>query len=1139
MTTSALEKIKELIQTTENFKTLETACKARKDLSIKNAHGSLAAIITSSLYHKTNQPFLCVVPESDQAEKLKDELAELTTDLEVTYFPESKFLPRGHRDTPSLSQQLEVIEQLLEHKRFVDINSDNAKFPSPVIVATCQSVTSELVPPENLQARRLDLKTGEELPFDTLLEQLTEMGFERERVVEEPGDMSVRGGIIDIFPYSRTIPIRIEFWGDEIESIREFDSVTQRSERQIATAVLLPQEISHINKSTGEDDTPTSTLIDFLPQDTILCIFTPEKISSLLKKASGIDTSDDETWLEVESKNTKKDASALEEFYDHFKRFPKLSFTQLKPVEGQPVVDMKAIPQQTMHGNLKTLCQQLEFFSKGSKSNHQSNQSEFPGLSQTNSKLFFVCESSTHAERIAELFSERDLSQFNISVFAAALHGGFSISSAQIAVFTDHEFYGRIRSLQKRRKYSRGGLTQRQLKSLSKGDYVVHVDHGIGVFKGLERIGMGNQERECLIIHYHGEDKLFVPLDKMDRVQKYTAKEAVAPRIHKLGSPDWEKLKNKTKKRMKDIADDLIKLYAARQEEKGFAYSQDTHWQRELEASFPYEDTPDQAKAVEDVKVDMEKERPMDRLVCGDVGFGKTEVAIRAAFKAVQDKKQVAVLVPTTLLAQQHFSTFKERLQRIPVNIEVLSRFRTQAEQRKILQRLKEGDVDIIIGTHRLLSKDVEFKDLGLLVVDEEQQFGVRHKEKLKELRISVDILTLSATPIPRTLHMALMSVRDMSTITTPPRDRLPIHTEVAQFDNQLVRQAILREVHRGGQIFFVHNRVQSIYNTAALLEKLIPEVEIGIAHGQMKEHDLEEKILDFIDKKFHVLVSTMIIESGLDMPNVNTIMVNRAHRFGLAQLYQLRGRVGRSYQKAYCYLLVPPIENLSVEAIKRLETIEEFTDLGSGFQIALRDLEIRGAGNLLGGEQSGMIDAVGFDLYSKILKEAMQEVDNPVASATPEKKRNCKVELKGDAFLPEEYVDVAEERVAIYRRLAEADDIIEIENVREELKDRFGRLPEPAKNLLGLVSLRLLGSALGLQKLKVSLKESRAKFIDEIQPTNGKTFKEWIGTLVQHAPYPIEFFQNDGLGFCISPPKNKPMLDSTIELLKEITQVH
>ena len=751
--------------------------------------------------------------------------------------------------------------------------------------------------------------------------------------------------------------------------------------------------------------------------------------------------------------------------------------------------------------------------------------------------MFLICESASHAERLTELLHESGFDEFRLQFLAGILFHGFALPEIGLAVYTDHEFYGRSRRPQRRRKLKEG-LTFRQLKTLSKGDFIVHVDHGIGVYQGLQHIKVGSHERECLVIHYEGNDRLFVPLDKMDRVQKYTSREAAAPKIHKLGSPDWDRLKARTKKRLKDIAKDLIALYAARKTQTGIAFPPDTLWQKELEASFEYEETPDQTRAIAEVKSDMETDRPMDRLVCGDVGFGKTEVAIRAAFKAVQDGKQVAILVPTTLLAQQHFNTFSERLKKYPVRVEMISRFRTAKEQKESVERLKNGEVDVMIGTHRLLSQDVGFKNLGLIVIDEEQRFGVRHKEKLKSLKVNADVLALSATPIPRTLHMSLMGVRDMTNINTPPRDRQPIQTEVAQFDHDLIRQAILREIHRGGQVFFVHNRVSSIYRMASVLRRLVPEVEIGVGHGQMKEHELERVMLSFVNRECNVLISTMIIESGLDLPNVNTMIINRADRFGLAQLYQLRGRVGRSSQKAFCYLLVPPIRNLSVEAIKRLETVEEYTDLGSGFQIAMRDLEIRGAGNLLGAEQSGMIDAIGFDLYQRILEEAVRETRRealPEAEPLPAVHEDCKVELDGDAFLPDDYVSLPSERVAIYRHLAEAKQLSEIEAIAEELKDRFGRLPAPAQNLLGLASARLLGTLLGLRSVRIFSRESFAVFAPEVTPAPGEPFKKWVGSILSRAPYKLEFFQNGGLGFRLLVPRGEAGLPATVKLLASL----
>lgn len=1143
MSSFALEQIKTLISSSQPFEELTSKLSAGENLTVKNAAGSLAAVLISILQERSNAPFLCVLPFSDQAELMRDELAGLvsastgsasTSSVTATYlgtvgageaihFPATKMLPWGHPDPQALSLQVEAIEHL------VDYNSKKefGKARPPVVLTTAKAVLETLLSPQALHAKKIELRPGDELPFETLITQLIEMGFERQPVVEQPGELAVRGGIIDLFPLSRTLPVRIEFWGDRVESLREFDPTTQRSESEIAKVILLPQNIVALAEEgkNGKDASASKkaqsqTLLNYFPENTIVCFFRPDQILAALNDGKAESSTDDGDWLESDAENDL-DEQSWQAFAARFQKFRQLTFAQFHHDSENDLIDLHAIPQPSLHGDLKALRLDLESFKEKSQS------LEPP-------KIFFVCESPTHAERIGELLEESELAAYRLNVLTGPIHGGFSLPQQNLVVYTDHEFYGRVRRIRKRRK-QRTGLTFRQLKALKRGDYIVHVDHGIGVYQGLEHIKIGEHEQECIVIHYLDKDKLYVPLDKMDRVQKYTARESAAPKLHKLGSTDWEKLKARTKKRIKDIARDLIQLYAAREAEKGYAFSADTIWQRDLEASFEYEDTPDQARAVEEVKRDMEGEKPMDRLVCGDVGYGKTEVAIRAAFKAVQDSKQVAVLVPTTLLAQQHYNTFSIRLQRYPVRVEVLSRFRSNAEQKKIVERLKQGEVDIIIGTHRLLSKDIAFKDLGLLVVDEEQRFGVRHKELLKKLKINVDVLTLSATPIPRTLHMALTGVRDMSNINTPPRDRLPIHTEVAQLDRDLVRTAIMREIHRGGQVFVVHNRISSIHRIAGLIHALVPEVEIGVAHGRMNEHELEEVMVNFVRRDYHVLVATMIIESGLDMPNVNTMIINRADRFGLAQLYQLRGRVGRSHHKAYCYLVVPPIRNLSNEAIKRLETIEEFTDLGSGFQIAMRDLEIRGAGNLLGAEQSGMIDAVGFDLYTRILDEAVREARHEAQPESAEpfvEKEQCRVDLDGDAFLPADYVDLPEERVAIYRRLAEAESLAEIEAISDELTDRFGKLPLPARNLLGLASLKLLGTALGLKSLRVLARESRAKFSDAVQREPGKSFEEWVDGMMRRAPYPIEFFQNGGLGFKMAVPKGQAAMPMTVKLL-------
>jgi len=1111
----SLDVIKKQLHAAPFFQKILQAAAREKETVIHNAPGSLPAALLALLFEQIGKPFLCLFPFIDQAERFKDELQEFLPEGAVTLFPPPKVLPWGHHDVQATSQQLEAIERLL--------GVAQASSLPPIIVANVHALQVTLRSPQMMRRQMLHFKKGEELPFATVIEQLISMNFDRQPMIERPGEISVRGGIIDIFPFARELPIRVEFWGDTIESIREFDPATQRSQGELPGLAVYPQNIQPEGRD--EAQKATASLLEYLPPETVTCFFQTEQMAIALstREDDSGSTGDDEAWLPGEEKAPRHD-EALDEFLRRFAPFTRLVFPAMHAASDQLTIDCAAQPQSSFHGDIMALRGDMEKFSER----------------HAPAQLYFLCESPAHSERLKDLFEEREFNFSELHVITAGLHGGFQLPQLGLAVYTDHEFYGRVRRVRQRRQRFKEGLTFRQLKTLLRGDFVVHVDHGIGVYQGLQKIKTGDFERECLVIQYQEQDKLFVPLEKMDRVQKYSSQDAGAPRIHKLGAPDWERMKNRTKKRIKDIAKDLIKLYAARKAQPGIAFPPDTYWQKELEASFIYEDTPDQARAVEEVKRDMESENPMDRLVCGDVGYGKTEVAIRAAFKAVQNSKQVAVLVPTTILAQQHFNTFNERLRRYPVKVEVLSRFRSAAQLKQTIEKLKSGAVDIVIGTHRLLSKDVAFKDLGLMVVDEEQRFGVKHKERLKELRVNVDVLTLSATPIPRTLHMSLLGVRDMSNINTPPKDRLPVHTEITQFDRDLVRQVILREVHRGGQVFFVHNRVSSIYRMADLLQRVVPEVNFGVAHGQMNEHELEKTILEFMERKFHVLVATMIIESGLDMPNVNTMVINRADRFGLAQLYQLRGRVGRSHHKAYCYLVIPPIRNLTTDAIKRLETIEQFTELGSGFQIAMRDLEIRGAGNMLGAEQSGFIESLGFDLYCKILEEAVQEarfeeMPQEAIAAVAEKKEECRVELDGDAFLPEDYVAMPAERVAIYRRLAEAKKLADIQSVQEELADRFGRLPEAAENLLGMASLKIIGTALGLKSLQIAPRQSLGIFGENGRPAKGEPMKQWIGSMVQRAAVPFEFVQRPGFGVRLPISKQQKALPLTLKFLRSL----
>jgi transcription-repair coupling factor (superfamily II helicase) len=731
-------------------------------------------------------------------------------------------------------------------------------------------------------------------------------------------------------------------------------------------------------------------------------------------------------------------------------------------------------------------------------------------------ETFLVCENEEQRGRIHDLLAMDEDPIIGVSVVVAPLKKGFLLPRAGLSVYTEADLFGRAFRKRKKGKFKEG-LPIRELSTLVQGDFVVHVDYGIGRYLGLERIRVRDVERECLALLYRDGDKLYVPIDKMERIQKYRSREGASPELSKLGGVQWEKLKSKTKQNVKEIARDLIALYSARHALPGHPFSPDTLWQKELEAGFAYEETPDQFRAIEEVRTDMEASKPMDRLVCGDVGYGKTEVAIRAAFKCVSDGKQAAVLVPTTILAQQHFRTFQERLSAFPVNVEVLSRFRSRKEQLEIIRKAKNAELDIVIGTHRLLSKDVGFKALGLLVIDEEQRFGVKHKEALKKYRKTVDVLTLTATPIPRTLYFSMMGIRDMSLINTPPKDRHPIITEVLTFSEEVVEEAIRHELERGGQVFFVHNRVKSIHAVAGMVERLVPGIRIAVAHGQMNEHQLEKVMLDFDAGRTDCLVTTTIIESGLDLPNANTLLVNRADQMGLAQLYQLRGRVGRSDHQAYAYLFTPPFELLNEEAIKRLRTIEEFTELGSGFQVAQRDLEIRGAGNLLGLEQSGNLDALGYDLYLKLVEEAVRELKSEMDGVPAPKPDllDCQVEVELDAFLPGTYVTDESIRVQLYQKLASLGAAADVESFAMELKDRFGSLPPEAERLLEGAQLRLTGKALGLKKITIGNGRLRIYFHDQWADrlSSPEQFSDRLRKMVDSSAVPVRFIQKGGFG--------------------------
>lgn len=1028
--------IKNIILNSQVLNDFLQAVNSTEEVYVKGLAGSLKAFVISILFDQIRKPILYISGESQQEEIVKDDLEVLVGPDSVSYVP--KLSEFAHRDSVFDSirkgQLLSSLEKFTENKNIITlISAKNLLYKFPSIA--------------HIKKQRIVIKLQNTYNFELLKERLILLGFNREAVVENCGEMSVRGGIIDVFPFSSEYPFRIEFFGDAVESIRIFDPATQKSIKHISQLNIYPQ---HPEENVDIENRSLVSILDYLAKDTI--VFLDE--TALIKKEV------EDFFQFGDNEQIHRDRYiGWEELEKRFKNFVTISHESISESKRSRQFNFAAQGQESLNGNLKVLKNKIDFYYQTPSQ-----------VSNQPMKTFFLCDSPEQVERMEDILTEEGVDWDRFAIRNVGINQGFIFDEVGLVVITDNQFYGRPLRWRKRRKAHKG-LTLRQLSALNVGDYVVHIDHGIGKYLGLKKISVQGNERECLTLSYQDGDIVYVPLEKMDRVQKYSAKEGVTPTLSKLGSKEWDRLKQKTKKHIKEIARELIQLYAKRKSQKGFAFSKDTLWQRELEASFEFEDTPDQKKATEDIKQDMESSFPMDRLVCGDVGFGKTEVALRAAFKVINNNKQVAVLVPTTILALQHYSTFQDRLKNYPVKVEMLSRFRSASEQKQIVEWIKQGRVDIVVGTHRLLSKDIQFKDLGLLVIDEEHRFGVRSKEGLKQKYLNVDVLSMSATPIPRTLNMGLMGIRDMSLIATPPRERQPIYTEVAPFDKDLIRMAILKEVQRGGQVFFVHNRVQSIESVANLLRRTVPEVSFVVAHGQMDERQLEKVMWDFATQKYQCLVSTMIIGSGLDIPNVNTLIVNRADRFGLSQLYQLRGRVGRSDQLAYAYLLVPPISSLNRNAIKRLKIIEEFTELGSGFSIAMRDLEIRGAGNIFGSEQSGHIVALGYELYMKIIKDAIEELKLESEGKTEQlgpKQEETKVEIHQDAFLPDEFIDQPELKVDIYRRLANERDIGMVTQIRNEVQDRFGVLPQPVINLFNLVELKMIGTILNFRLIKI-----------------------------------------------------------------------
>jgi len=1015
-----------------------------RSLRMKGGVGSTPAFISRYMQEKSRRLVVYLLPDAEAAAYLHSDLEQLGDDnTPVLLFPPTNQKPYDAEqiaEATPLIQRADVLQQLVDGFDGLLVVSLDALF--------------ELVPPaETVSAETLAIATGQEMAPKSLVERLVAQGFDPVEFVGQPGEMAVRGGILDVFPFSGDYPVRIEFFGDEIDSIREFDAQTQRSISRLTSARLVP----NLDRLTTEAESYTS-LFDYLPEAAMLATLDEgrfaDQVDALFAHAT-------EAYEQARAEQPDAEHPVPERRYLDGNRLltallthSRLQFGTFVDEVADETLTLNAKPQPAFNGNIEFLRKQIAANAR-------------QGID-----TLILCDSRGQEARLHDLLEE-EIERYKLKLRVESLHEGFELPDEGLAVYTDHQIFNRYhRPTARKRARKKGGLSLRDLQNLNPGDFVVHIDYGIGKFAGLHKIEVRGKQQEAVRVLFAGEDVLYVNVNALYKLNRYTGKEGHQPKLTKLGSGQWERTKSRTKKRVKDIARDLIQLYAKRKASQGYAYDPDSLWQREMEAAFEYEDTPDQGAAAEAVKEDMTQPVPMDRLVCGDVGFGKTEVAIRAAFKAAQEGKQVAVLVPTTVLARQHFETFKKRLDRFPLKIEMLSRFRTSQEQKDILKDLENGKIDIVVGTHRITSKDIKFKDLGLLIIDEEQRFGVAVKERLRKLRVDVDTLTLTATPIPRTLQFSLLGARDLSIISTPPPNRQPIVTEIHTFDQDLIRDAILYELSRGGQVFFIHNRVQSIDEIAAMLRATVPDVRIQVAHGQMPGARLERVILGFIDKKFDVLVSTTIIENGLDIANANTIIINHAERFGLSELHQLRGRVGRSNRKAFCYLLVPSIHTLTREARQRLQAVEEFSDLGSGFNIAMRDLDIRGAGNMLGGEQSGFIAEVGYETYHKILDEAVQELrfeefsdlfkDAPAPAA-----EETTVDVEEDAFIPDEYLANTLERLNVYRRISEAESEAALVELRTEMEDRFGSIPAEMENLLLATEIKLLAQTLRLPRVQ------------------------------------------------------------------------
>ncbi|MGL2965242.1 transcription-repair coupling factor [Flavobacterium sp. XGLA_31] len=1052
-------------------------------LHLKGLLGSSLSFVFKAVFKQSDKPFLLILNEKEEAAYYLNDLEQLIGANDVLFYPSSYRRPYQIEETDNANVLL----------RSEVLNRINSRKKPAVIVTYPEALFEKVVTRKELDKNTLKIAVGDTVSIDFINEVLFEYEFKRVDFITEPGEFSVRGGILDVFSFSNDNPYRIEFFGNEVDSIRTFDVESQLSVEKQNKITIIPNLENKFIKENRE------SFLDYISDKTILCIENTEFLTAQLDKLFGKAT---ETFdkLSKDIKHASPEHLFLnqEGFLRKALDFSIIELSSKPLFKTTKTFEFHIQPQPSFNKQFDLLLNNLS-------DNH------FNGYTN-----YLYCSNEAQANRFHDIFESIDEENHEnvrkqYHTIVSSLYQGFIDEENQIACYTDHQIFERYHKFSIKNGYSKKQtITLKELNSLSVGDYVTHIDHGIGKFGGLQKIQVEGKTQEAIKLVYADNDIVYVSIHSLHKISKYNGKDGTPPKIYKLGSNAWKVLKQKTKARVKHIAFNLIQLYAKRRLEKGFQFAPDSYLQKELESSFIYEDTPDQITATQDVKADMEKDRPMDRLVCGDVGFGKTEVAIRAAFKAVDNSKQVAVLVPTTILAYQHYRTFSERLKEMPVKVGYLNRFRTAKQKAQTLEELASGKLDIIIGTHQLVNKNVQFKDLGLLIVDEEQKFGVNVKDKLKTIAANVDTLTLTATPIPRTLQFSLMAARDLSVITTPPPNRYPIESQVVGFNEELIRDAISYEIQRNGQVFFINNRIENIKEIAGMIQRLVPDARVGIGHGQMEGAKLEELMLGFMNGDFDVLVATTIIESGLDVPNANTIFINNANNFGLSDLHQMRGRVGRSNKKAFCYFICPPYSAMTEDARKRIQALEQFSELGSGFNIAMKDLEIRGAGDLLGGEQSGFINEIGFETYQKIMNEAIEELkenefkelyESEQDADTKEYVKDLQIDTDFELLFPDEYINNISERLNLYNELGNLKEEADLLTYENKLTDRFGPLPKEAKALLNSIRIKWIATQIGIEKIVMKQGKLIGYFVSDQQSEyyNSKQFRRMLQFVQQH----------------------------------------